>query len=246
MMMDMQSGCRNDRKRKEENSMASFKEFLKRKDIVITPQRYLIEALGAMAQGLFASLLIGTIIKTLGQQTGLDVLVDLGGYATAMSGPAMACAIGWALHCPPLVLFSLITVGYSANALGGAGGPLAVLIIAIVAAELGKAVSKETKIDILATPLVTIFAGVGLSMLIAAPMVKRHYGVRTDRFKLIHFYNDIDTWELYDLKEDPTEMHNLYGNSDYASIVDSLKETMLELQEQYNDPVRFSPERDRD
>ena len=150
--------------------MASFKEFLKRKDIVITPQRYLIEALGAMAQGLFASLLIGTIIKTLGQQTGLDVLVDLGGYATAMSGPAMACAIGWALHCPPLVLFSLITVGYSANALGGAGGPLAVLIIAIVAAELGKAVSKETKIDILATPLVTIFAGVGLSMLIAAPI----------------------------------------------------------------------------
>ena len=150
--------------------MSNVKDFLKRKDIVITPQRYLIEALGAMAQGLFASLLIGTIIKTLGQQTGLDVLVDLGGYATAMSGPAMACAIGWALHCPPLVLFSLITVGYSANALGGAGGPLAVLIIAIVAAELGKAVSKETKVDILVTPLVTIFVGVGLSMLIAAPI----------------------------------------------------------------------------
>ena len=150
--------------------MASFKEFLKRKDIVITPQRYLIEALGAMAQGLFASLLIGTIIKTLGQQTGLDVLVDLGGYATAMSGPAMACAIGWALHCPPLVLFSLITVGYSANALGGAGGPLAVLIIAIVAAELGKAVSKETKIDILVTPAVTILVGVALAKWIAPPI----------------------------------------------------------------------------
>ena len=150
--------------------MSNVKDFLKRKDIVITPQRYLIEALGAMAQGLFASLLIGTIIKTLGQQTGLDVLVDLGGYATAMSGPAMACAIGWALHCPPLVLFSLITVGYSANALGGAGGPLAVLIIAIAASELGKAVSKETRVDILVTPLVTIFAGVGLSMLIAAPI----------------------------------------------------------------------------
>ena len=96
--------------------------------------------------------------------------VDLGGYATAMSGPAMAVAIGWALHCPPLVLFSLVTVGYSSNALGGAGGPLAVLIIAIVAAELGKAVSKETRVDILVTPLVTIFAGVGLSMLIAAPI----------------------------------------------------------------------------
>ena len=105
--------------------MSKLKEFLVRKDIVISPQRYLIDALGAMAQGLFASLLIGTIIKTVGQQTGLALLVDLGGYATAMSGPAMACAIGWALHCPPLVLFSLITVGYSANALGGAGGPLA-------------------------------------------------------------------------------------------------------------------------
>ena len=147
--------------------MSKLKEFLARKDIVISPQRYLIDALGAMAQGLFASLLIGTIIKTVGQQTGLALLVDLGGYATAMSGPAMACAIGWALHCPPLVLFSLITVGYSANALGGAGGPLAVLIIAIVAAELGKAVSKETKIDILVTPAVTILVGVGLSALFA-------------------------------------------------------------------------------
>ena len=154
--------------------MSNVKDFLKRKDIVITPQRYLIEALGAMAQGLFASLLIGTIIKTLGQQTGLDVLVDLGGYATAMSGPAMACAIGWAGRTragrTSRPLFSLITVGYSANALGGAGGPLAVLIIAIVASELGKAVSKETRVDILVTPLVTIFSGVGLSMLIAAPI----------------------------------------------------------------------------
>ena len=150
--------------------MNRLSEFLRRKDIVITPQRYLIEALGAMAQGLFASLLIGTILSTAGQQTGIELLVTIGGYASAMSGPAMACAIGTALHTPPLVLFSLITVGYSANALGGAGGPLAVLVIAILAAELGKAVSKETKIDILITPLVTIFSGVGLSLLIAAPI----------------------------------------------------------------------------
>ena len=75
----------------------------------------------------------------------------------------MAVAIGYALHCPPLVLFSLITVGFASNALGGAGGPLAVLFVAIVAAEIGKAVSKETKIDILVTPLVTIGVGVGLS-----------------------------------------------------------------------------------
>ena len=150
--------------------MSNVNNFLKRKDIVITPQRYLIEALGAMAQGLFASLLIGTILKMAGQQTGLALLVTIGDYASAMSGPAMACAIGYALHAPNFVLFSLVTVGWASNALGGAGGPLAVLLIAIVAAELGKAVSGETRVDILVTPLVTIFSGVGLALLIAAPI----------------------------------------------------------------------------
>ncbi len=155
--------------------MNSFKAFLKRKNIEISAKRYGIDALGAMAQGLFASLLIGTILNTLGTQLGIESLVTCGGYASAMSGAAMAVAIGYALQSPPLVLFSLVTVGYAANTLGsttldggkGAGGPLAVLFIAIIAAELGKAVSKETKIDILVTPLVTILAGVGLSALIA-------------------------------------------------------------------------------
>ena len=152
-----------------------MKEFLKRKNIVFSAKRYGIDAMGAMAQGLFCSLLIGTIVKTLGQQLNIPFLVDVGGYAAAMSGPAMAVAIGYALQAPPLVLFSLATVGYAANKLGsttlsgaaGAGGPLAVLLIAIVAAECGKAVSKETKVDILATPLVTILVGVLLSSLIA-------------------------------------------------------------------------------
>ena len=150
--------------------MVKIKEFLKRKDIVFSAKRYGIDALGAMAQGLFCSLLVGTIVKTLGQQLALLFLVDVGTFASAMSGAAMAVAIGYALKAPALVLFSLATVGYAANALGGAGGPLAVLIIAIVAAEFGKAVSKETKVDILVTPLTTILVGVGLSALIAAPI----------------------------------------------------------------------------
>ena len=141
--------------------------FLKRKDIEISLHRYGIDALGAMAQGLFCSLLIGTIINTLGTQLHMDFLLTIGGYASKMAGPAMAVAIGYALRCPPLVLFSLVAVGFASNELGGAGGPLAVLIIAVIAAEVGKAVSKETKIDILVTPLVTIFTGVGLSALIA-------------------------------------------------------------------------------
>ena len=148
----------------QEESMEKFKSFLKRKDIEISAKRYGIDALGAMAQGLFASLLIGTIIATLGEQLGMEVLVNIGGYAKAATGPAMAVAIGYALHCPPLVLFSLVAVGGAANTLGGAGGPLAVLLVTIVAAEFGKAVSKETKIDIIVTPFVTITIGSLLSM----------------------------------------------------------------------------------
>ena len=143
--------------------MNAWKAFLKRKNIELSPKRYGIDAMSAMAQGLFASLLIGTILNTLGQQTGVAYLCQMGGYATAMAGPAMAVAIGFALNAPPLVLFSLVAVGNAANTLGGAGGPLAVLLIAIAAAECGKAVSKETKVDILVTPCVTIAAGVGLS-----------------------------------------------------------------------------------
>ena len=151
-----------------------MKEFLKRKNIEISVKRYLVDALGAMAQGLFCSLLIGTIINTIGTQFGIGFLTvpvatvagveyTVGGLATALSGPAMAVAIGYALQAPPLVLFSLITVGFASNALGGAGGPLAVLFVAIISAEIGKAVSKETKIDILVTPLVTIGVGIALS-----------------------------------------------------------------------------------
>ena len=165
--------------------MAQLKSFLKKKDIVFTLQRYGIDALGAMAQGLFCTLLVGTILNTIGQQLGIAFLNDIivtigtgegamkytvGGLASAMVGPGIAVAIGFALHCPSLVLFSLIPVGFAANAMGGAGGPLSVYYVAIVAAESGKLVSKETKIDILVTPIVTTLAGIGFASLVAAPI----------------------------------------------------------------------------
>lgn len=161
--------------------MSGFQAFLKRKNIVISARRYGVDALGAMAQGLFASLLIGTILNTLGSQFHIGFLTarvitinevgyTIGGLASFMSGPAMAVAIGYALQAPPLVLFSLVTAGYACNALGGAGGPLAVLFVAILAAECGKAVSKETKVDILVTPIVTILVGIGLAWVIAPPI----------------------------------------------------------------------------
>lgn len=167
--------------------MEKVKAFLKRKNIEISVKRYLIDALGAMAQGLFCSLLMGTILNTIGTQFHIGILTQtiatigtgdaavaytVGGLASAMSGPAMAIAIGYALQAPPMVLFSLTAVGFASNALGGAGGPLAVLFIAIIAAELGKAVSKETRIDLLVTPFVTIVSGILLAYLIAPPIGK--------------------------------------------------------------------------
>ena len=167
--------------------MEKVRAFLRRKDIVFSAKRYFIDAMGAMAQGLFCTLLVGTILNTIGQQFHVGFLnavivtigkgdgavhYTIGGLCSAMVGPGMAVAIAGALKAPPLVLFSLIPVGFATNYMGGAGGPLAVLFVAIVAAEVGKAVSKETKIDILVTPIVTVLVGVGFAALIAAPVGK--------------------------------------------------------------------------
>jgi len=166
-------------------TMGKLSAFLKRKNIIFSGKRYGIDALGAMAQGLFCTLLVGTILNTIGQQFKIEFLnriivtlksgnqeiaYTIGGLASALVGPGISVAIGFALGCPNLVLFSLIPVGFAANAMGGAGGPLAVYFVAIVASECGKLVSKETKIDIIVTPIVTILTGIGLSCLIAAPI----------------------------------------------------------------------------
>ena len=147
--------------------MSAVKEFFLKKDVSFSARRYGIDAMSAMAQGLFASLLIGTIIETLGTQLGIQFLIDAGTFAKSVAGPAMAVSIGYALKAPQLVLFSLIAVGSAANSLGGAGGPLAVYMIAIAACECGKLVSKETNVDILVTPAVTILTGTLLSVLFA-------------------------------------------------------------------------------
>lgn len=140
-------------------------------------KRYFIDAMSGMAQGLFSSLLIGTIIKTLGQQLSnlwqnpvFDFFITAGNFATDshVVGAAMAVGIGFAMGVPALVLFSLVAVGSAANVTGGAGGPLAVLVIAIIAAEAGNLVSKKTKVDIIVTPFVTIFVGALLTVLTAA------------------------------------------------------------------------------
>ena len=157
----------NENQTENKQNLNPFLAFLKRKDIVFSGKRYGIDALGAMALGLFGSLLIATIFNAIGLIPGLAFFKTIGGYGAKAAGPAMAVAIAFALKAPPLVMYSSALVGFMANDLGGAGGPLAVLLMAVVAVECGKAVSKETKVDILVTPFVTVLVGGALSILLA-------------------------------------------------------------------------------
>ncbi len=133
------------------------KGFLQRKNVNITVKTYLIDALGAMAFGLFASLLIGTIFGTLGDKTQIPLFNTIAEYCKTATGAALGVSIAYALKAPQLVLFSAATVGIAGNALGG---PVGALVSTIIATELGKIVSKETRVDILVTPGVTIISGV--------------------------------------------------------------------------------------
>ena len=139
------------------------KEFLKKKNVTITARTYFIDALSAMAFGLFASLLIGTIFGTLGQQFNIEVFSVISDFAKSATGAALGVAIAHALKAPPLVLFSAATVGIAGNSLGG---PVGALAATVVATELGKIVSKETRLDILVTPGVTIISGVFIAQFV--------------------------------------------------------------------------------
>jgi len=146
--------------------------FLKRKNIVISMQRYGIDALSAMALGLFSSLIVGLILKTAGQQTVLwfgenllsSNLITLGTFAMQYMGAAIGVAVAFRLQAPPLVLFSSVVTG----AMGAtSGGPAGAFIAALLACEFGKAVSRETKLDIIVTPFVTLVIGYLVSILIS-------------------------------------------------------------------------------
>jgi len=164
----------------ETKELTGFKKYCAEQNISFTMQRIFIDGLGGMAHGLFASLLIGTIFQTVGvylfdlnyalwgQEFAL--LVDSRNFAVAVQGAAMAGAIAYSMKAPPFVIYSCLTVGYAANSLGGAGGPLAVFVVTLVAVFLGKLVSKRTPVDLIVTPTVTILGGVLVATLIAPPI----------------------------------------------------------------------------
>lgn len=145
-----------------------MKEFLKRKGIEISWQRYGIDVLGSMAFGLFASLLVGTILNTIGKELGISFLTEyISPIASKSAGAAIGIAVAYALKAPPLVLFASAVVGTAGYELGG---PVGTLIAVMIGAEFGKMVSKETKIDILVTPIVTILIGGLIASILGPPL----------------------------------------------------------------------------
>ncbi|PMC81142.1 PTS transporter subunit IIC [Anaerococcus hydrogenalis] len=141
-----------------------MKKFLKRKGISLSAKVYFIDALGSMAFGLFATLLVGTILNTIGNSFGIDFLSKtIWPLAQEATGPAIAVSIAYALNADRLILFSSTIVGLAANKLGG---PMGVFIATLFCVEIAKLVSKETKIDIVLTPIVTVLVGVMIANLV--------------------------------------------------------------------------------
>ena len=169
--------------------LKGWAKYCKEQNIEFSTKRIFIDGLGGMAHGLFASLLIGCIINTIGMYVPLlkDIVVNPWGSealaganlliasktaAYAVQGAAMAAAIAYSMKAPPFVMYSTLAVGFAANALGAQGGPLAVFFVVVIAVFFGKLVSKRTPIDIIVTPFVTIVVGVLFAFLIAPPIGK--------------------------------------------------------------------------
>ena len=164
---------------RRKSAIATVKKYL---------SRYFIDAMGSMALGLFASLLIGTIFDTVATYTGLKFLSVIASYAKGATGMALGVAISYRLGAHPLVMFSCAAVGAMSNAMGAiinggvistwaatsstgegifySAGPAGAFFAVIIAAEIGMLVSKKTKIDILVTPVVTLLVGFGASWLL--------------------------------------------------------------------------------
>ena len=164
--------------------MEKIKSFLKKKNVTLSPRRYFVDAMGTMALGLFATLLMGTILSTLGKYTGFSFLSEIAAKATAATGAILAVAVAYRLEAPPLVMFSVATVGLLGNgypvAIGEmtvTAGPAPANFCALIATEIGKLVSKETPIDILVTPLVTMLSGFGCVKLLCPPIAYAMYGI---------------------------------------------------------------------
>ena len=167
---------------------SSFRQFLDKKGVTLSPKVYFIDTMSSMAMGLFASLLISTIFSTLATWTEAGLFKDAATFSQSVTGAALGVSVAYALKAPPLVLFSAAAVGFAGNGLGGTfllggvektltAGPAGAFVAALIAVELGKIVSKETKVDILVTPIVTILSGTLVAKLVCPAIAYVMYGI---------------------------------------------------------------------
>ena len=150
--------------------MNKISSFLKKKDIEISFKKYIVGAPSSMAMGLFATLLVGTILKTVGEKLNIPFLYTVVWELTSkMMGPAIGVAVAQGLKSPPLVLFASTVTGAAGAQFGG---PVGAFIAALIGAEFGKLVSKETKVDILVTTTVTLIIGILVAYYVGTPISK--------------------------------------------------------------------------
>ncbi|WNF36092.1 PTS sugar transporter subunit IIC [Bacillaceae bacterium IKA-2] len=141
-----------------------MRKFLEKKGVELSLKTYFVTALSYMALGLFSSLIIGLIIRTAGQQLQQfeflfeigKIFIEMGQLSMDLMGPAIGVAVAYGLKAPRLVLFSAVITGAAGAALGGPAGSF---LAALISTEVGKLVSKETRLDIIVTPFVTIATG---------------------------------------------------------------------------------------
>ena len=169
--------------------MGGVRAFLNKKGITLSPKVYFVDAMGAMALGLFATLLMGTIFGTVGDwipgdNAITDLFLNLTTYAKGATGIVLGIAIANALKAAPLVMFSAGVVGMAGNALVATvegtpttAGPIGAFVCVLIAVEVGKLVSKTTKVDILVTPAVTITVGIVAAMLLCPPLAYAVYWI---------------------------------------------------------------------
>ena len=174
----------------EQAKKCKVKAFLEKRGVLLSPKAYFVDAMSAMALGLFASLLMGTIFGTVaneivaklfGSDNALyEFFAFVKQYGSSASGAVIGIAVAYSLKAPPLVLFSAGAIGMLGNAHGtevfingavksATAGPLGAFICVLVAVEVGKLVSKTTKVDILVTPAVTLGAGTVVALLLCPP-----------------------------------------------------------------------------
>ena len=173
----------------QQTKRTRFRSFLDKKGITLSPKVYFVDAMGAMALGLFATLLIGTIFGTVAKYlpTGnvfSDFFLNLESYSKGATGIVLGVAIAYALKAPPLVMFCAGVVGMCGNALPFVyegqtitAGPAGAFLCVLLAVEIGKLVSKTTKVDIIVTPAVTIGVGVLVAMLICPAVAFAMYWI---------------------------------------------------------------------